>query len=160
MQFNLVISKFLTNKIRGLVMAAKNIFSVFGFLLITAFFNSSIYAESRIQGDAPLYKIFQLNLKTFPESISPTVPNLYSLNIKPNLNAKYLPPQFINHKSTIKKFKHYTILGNEIATLVNEEKSPGEYEVEFVGSELSSGVYIYKLTAGSFSSAKKLVIIK
>lgn len=60
------------------------------------------------------------------------------------------------------KLKVYDILGNEIATLVNEEKSPGIYEVEFNSSEhnLSSGVYLYKLNAGDFISVKKLILIK
>ncbi|MBZ0198802.1 MAG: T9SS type A sorting domain-containing protein [Ignavibacteriaceae bacterium] len=54
----------------------------------------------------------------------------------------------------------YDMLGNEVALLVDEEKSPGSYSVEFDASRLSSGFYIYKITAGVFSSAKKLVLIK
>ncbi|MGQ9644747.1 MAG: T9SS type A sorting domain-containing protein, partial [Ignavibacterium sp.] len=62
--------------------------------------------------------------------------------------------------------KVYDVLGNEVATLVNEEKSAGIYEVEFsAGSfgnayNLPSGIYIYKLTAGNFVSTKKLSLIK
>ena len=55
-------------------------------------------------------------------------------------------------------------MGNEIATLVNEEKQPGEYEVEFSATrgalDLSSGVYFYKLTAGSFIQTKKMIILR
>jgi hypothetical protein len=54
----------------------------------------------------------------------------------------------------------YDILGNEISTLVNEEKPPGEYEVEFDGSKLSSGVYFYILQSGNFRSVKKLLFMK
>ncbi|MDZ7623294.1 MAG: hypothetical protein U5J96_02445 [Ignavibacteriaceae bacterium] len=50
--------------------------------------------------------------------------------------------------------KVYDILGNEIATLVNEEKQPGTYEVEFNASsgirDLVSGIYFYQLRAGDF----------
>ncbi|MBI5661276.1 MAG: T9SS type A sorting domain-containing protein [Ignavibacterium album] len=54
----------------------------------------------------------------------------------------------------------YDILGNEVATLVNEEKPAGVYEVEFNASQLSSGIYFYKLTAGSFTEIKKMLLIK
>ncbi len=51
-------------------------------------------------------------------------------------------------------------MGQEIATLVNEIKSPGEYEVEFNGKGISSGTYFYKLTAGNFTSIKKMILMK
>ncbi|MBV6421145.1 MAG: hypothetical protein DAHOPDDO_02414 [Ignavibacteriaceae bacterium] len=61
--------------------------------------------------------------------------------------------------------KVYDILGNEIATLVNEEKQPRTYEVEFnVGTSrnlsLTSGIYFYQLKAGSFIQTKKMVYLK
>jgi hypothetical protein len=51
-------------------------------------------------------------------------------------------------------------LGREITTLVNEEKSAGEYEVEFDGSTLTSGIYFYKLQSGSFVETRKMLLIK
>ena len=56
--------------------------------------------------------------------------------------------------------KVYDILGNEIETLVNEEKPAGTYEVEFDGSGFPSGVYFYKLEAGNFIETRKMVLIK
>ncbi len=56
--------------------------------------------------------------------------------------------------------KVYDILGNEVATLVDEEKSAGKYEVEFNGGNLSSGIYYYTLRAGSFIETKKLILMK
>jgi hypothetical protein len=56
--------------------------------------------------------------------------------------------------------KVYDILGNEVTTLVNEEKPPGEYEVEFDGSKLSSGVYFYQLRAGSFIQTNKMILMR
>ena len=56
--------------------------------------------------------------------------------------------------------KVYDILGREVKTLVNEEKSIGTYKVEFNGEELPSGVYFYRLHAGSFVSTKKFILIK
>jgi hypothetical protein len=56
--------------------------------------------------------------------------------------------------------KIYDVLGNEIATIVNEEKAPGVYGVEFDGSKLSSGVYFYRLKAGSFIQTKKMILLR
>ena len=56
--------------------------------------------------------------------------------------------------------KVYDVLGNEVATLVDEYREAGRYKVEFDASSLSSGVYIYKLIAGSFTSNKKMMVIK
>ncbi len=58
--------------------------------------------------------------------------------------------------------KVFDLLGREITTLVNEPKQPGEYEIEFDASKyvLSSGVYIYQLTSGAFSSTKKFVYLR
>jgi len=60
--------------------------------------------------------------------------------------------------------KVYDVLGNEVATLVNEEKPAGEYEVEFNPEssirDPASGVYFYKLQAGSFIETKKMIYIK
>jgi hypothetical protein len=54
----------------------------------------------------------------------------------------------------------FDILGNEVATLVNEEKPGGTYEVQFDASNLSSGVYFYRLRAGSFTEIKKMVLLR
>lgn len=56
--------------------------------------------------------------------------------------------------------KVYDILGRLVATLVNERKSPGTYDVQFDGSSLPSGVYFYQLQAGKFSSTKKLMLLR
>lgn len=56
--------------------------------------------------------------------------------------------------------KVYDLLGNEVATLVDENKPAGVYEVEFDGNELSSGIYFYKLQAGSLIATKKMVLMK
>ncbi len=60
--------------------------------------------------------------------------------------------------------KVYDVLGREVAILVNEEKSPGNYSVNFNESNLPSGVYLYKLESASFNgrytSTKKMVLLK
>jgi hypothetical protein len=54
----------------------------------------------------------------------------------------------------------YNLLGSEVATLVNEPKTPGIYEVRFDGTGLASGVYFYTLTAGRFVETRRLVLMK
>ena len=54
----------------------------------------------------------------------------------------------------------YDILGNEVATLANEYKPAGNYSVKFNANGLSSGLYFYKLTAGNFVEAKKMLLLK
>jgi hypothetical protein len=56
--------------------------------------------------------------------------------------------------------KVYDALGSEIATLVNEEKPIGNYTVEFDATELSSGIYFYRIQAGSFVQTKKMVLLR
>jgi photosystem II stability/assembly factor-like uncharacterized protein len=56
--------------------------------------------------------------------------------------------------------KVYDILGRDVATLVNEEKHSGNYEVKFDGSNLPSGIYFYKLEAGGNILSKKLILLK
>jgi len=56
--------------------------------------------------------------------------------------------------------KVFDVLGNEVATLVNELKVPGVYTVQFDGGDLTSGVYFYKLQSGSFVQTKKFVLMK
>ena len=78
--------------------------------------------------------------------------------------------QFVIPKSSFVNLKVYDVLGREVATLVNDEKLPGEYEVEFDASRLSSGIYFYKLSvsawlsqdgqAGNYSSTKKMIYLK
>ena len=74
----------------------------------------------------------------------------------------YIPASASRSFVTLKVFN---VLGNEIATLVNEEKPAGAYEVEFSaenvnGAELPSGVYFYRLTAGSLVKTQKMILLK
>ncbi|MFZ1320434.1 MAG: T9SS type A sorting domain-containing protein [Ignavibacteria bacterium] len=54
----------------------------------------------------------------------------------------------------------YDVLGNEVATLVNEKQSAGSYSVEFDGNGFASGVYFYRLSAGDFVETKRMILLK
>jgi hypothetical protein len=54
----------------------------------------------------------------------------------------------------------YDILGNKIKTLVNDVRSPGNYEVAFDGNNLSSGIYFYQLKAENYTQTKKMLLLR
>ena len=56
--------------------------------------------------------------------------------------------------------KVYDVLGNEIETLVNEERDAGSYKIDFNGLELTSGIYYYRIAADNFSQTKKMILLK
>ncbi len=84
-------------------------------------------------------------------SIEQNYPNPFN----PSTTIKYSVPQTSNVV-----IKVFDILGNETETLVNEEKSAGNYNIEFDASNLPSGVYFYQLKAGGFVRTKKMVLMK
>jgi photosystem II stability/assembly factor-like uncharacterized protein len=92
-------------------------------------------------------------LQNFPNPFNPSTSIQYAVSSPANGTGR----QFVT-------LKVYDILGNEIATLVNEEKQPGSYEVEFNTSSFkhlpSSGIYFYQLRAGDYIETKKMVLIK
>ncbi|MDP4117336.1 MAG: T9SS type A sorting domain-containing protein, partial [Bacteroidota bacterium] len=79
----------------------------------------------------------------------------YPNPFNPNTTINYRLPQ-----SGPVTIKVYDVLGNEVKTLVNEYKSAGEYSINFDAGKLSSGVYIYRITSGGYTSAKKMTLIK
>ncbi len=62
--------------------------------------------------------------------------------------------------SSFVNLKVYDVLGNEVATLVNEEKASGSYQVNFNAKGLSSGIYFYTINAGSFVETNKMLLLK
>ena len=68
--------------------------------------------------------------------------------------------EFVISNREFVTLKVYNILGKEMKTLVNEHKSPGIYKVEFDGSNFTSGIYFYILTAGEFTDTKRMMLIK
>jgi len=79
----------------------------------------------------------------------------YPNPFNPSTTIKYQIPE----KSFV-TIKVYDVLGNELTTLVNEEKPSGSYEVEFDGTNLTSGIYFYQLRAGKYVETKKMVLLK
>ena len=91
----------------------------------------------------------------------------YPNPFNPSTKIRFTIPSFIvsgAKQSQLVTLKVYDILGNEIATLVNEEKEPGSYSVQFNTSSIkqltSSGMYFYILKAGNYSETKKMILLK
>lgn len=79
----------------------------------------------------------------------------YPNPFNPTTNIQYSIPT-----EGLVTLKVYDLLGREVATLVNESKTAGNYSVNFDASTLASGTYIYQLIAGEFLSTKKMLLIK
>ena len=79
----------------------------------------------------------------------------YPNPFNPNTKIEYAIPRM-----SFVTLKIYNVLGEEVTTLVNGIKPAGSYEVVFNGSDLVSGVYFYKMTAGGFSSTKRFILLK
>ena len=99
-----------------------------------------------------------VNVENTADNLKPEIFELYQ-NYPNPFNPSTIIRYSIPKKSNV-SLKVYDLLGKEIATLVNSEKLPGNYEVEFSAYGLASGVYFYKLNADNFSKIKKLMILK
>lgn len=86
-----------------------------------------------------------------------------SFNLAQNYPNPFNPATIIKFsipEENIVILKVYDVLGKEIAVLINEKKTAGNYEISFNASGLSSGVYFYKFEAGNFTSTKKMILIR
>jgi len=102
-----------------------------------------------------------IELITDVENENNEIPNEYFLS--QNFPNPFNPSTRINWQSPIgshQTLKIFDVLGNEVATLVDEYREAGRYEVEFNADKLSSGIYLYKLQAGSFTQTKKMTVLK
>ncbi len=86
-----------------------------------------------------------------------------NFNLEQNYPNPFNPSTTINYtlaeRSAI-TLKVYDVLGNEVASLVNTTQEAGKYDVEFDASNLSSGLYIYTLNTGNFTSSRKMMLLK
>ena len=105
--------------------------------------NSVTEPVASIQG----FELYQ----NYPNPFNPSTRIRYSV---PGVNAS------VTKQSSDVTLKIYDILGNEVLTLVEEDKPAGTYEILFNGSTLPSGVYFYQLRADGFTETKKMILMK
>ncbi|MBU0473619.1 MAG: Ig-like domain-containing protein [Bacteroidetes bacterium] len=97
-----------------------------------------------------------------------TIPASYSLSqnypnpFNPSTTIKYSIPAETFHGMSMQnvQLKIYDILGREVTTLISKQQKAGNYEVKFDASNLTSGIYFYRLQSGSFNESKKMILIK
>jgi hypothetical protein len=108
--------------------------------------NGIVYGDTTLTGiddeENPIASEIKLE-QNYPNPFNPSTVISYRLPVTSNVILKV-----------------YDVLGNEITTLVNEEKPAGEYEVEFIAANLPSGIYFYQLKSGSFVETKKMILLK
>ncbi len=89
--------------------------------------------------------------QNYPNPFNPSTTITYTIPASETLHAT---------SQQLVQLKVYDVLGREVATLVNKKQSPGNYSVTFNAKNLPSGLYFYRLTAGSFSQTKKMLLLK
>ncbi|NUN08790.1 MAG: choice-of-anchor D domain-containing protein [Ignavibacteriaceae bacterium] len=124
------------------------------------------YTDKSVTAGAYIYRLKQMDYDgTFSYSnevkVDVSVPNDFSLAqnypnpFNPSTVIKYAVP--VDGMVTLSV---YNVLGQKVATLVNEIVKAGTYEVSFDASKFSTGIYIYKMESGKFSSTKKMMLVK
>ena len=126
-------------------------------------FNDELYAGGifTIAGKVSANRIAKLSLPVGLKDKSDIPP--YDYKLFQNYPNPYNPTTTINYQIPGDGFvtlKIYDVLGKEVATLVNENKYTGRYNVEFNAGNLASGVYLYQIKVNDFVSTKKLVLLK
>jgi hypothetical protein len=119
-----------------------------------------IGTQTRVHGDPSGVPQGFLLEQNFPNPFNPTTEVRYTVPVVA-LSPELVEGSKGGSGNTFPvSIKVYDLLGREIATLVNEAKLPGTYEVVFDAGGLASGVYLYRMEAGSFVQTKKLVLLR
>jgi subtilisin family serine protease len=123
----------------------------------------SVVATAKAFYDSSLTGVEEINEKTLPIrfSLAQNYPNPFN----PTTTIAYSIPSVIAKSGATRQSVNvaldvYNSLGQKIATLVNKAQAPGNYSVRFDASNLPSGVYFYRLHAGSFVATKKMILLK
>jgi len=168
-------SVFFRSKLRGFVVGGRGVYPI----IMSSNDGGSSWDSNKIWCNNPLDKIYVFdNNKAIAIGGAGTilvnndiVVNLNEDKIDRNINFflsqnypnPFNPTTSIQYEISSRQFvtiSVYDLLGREIATLINEEKPVGEYAVEFDGTGLPSGIYFYRIKAGSYSETRKMVLLR
>ncbi|WP_304129956.1 T9SS type A sorting domain-containing protein [Ignavibacterium album] len=128
--------------------------------------NNYFFEDKNLQSGKYEYQLKQIDFDgnfKFSEIITTEVEPPVKFALEQNYPNPFNPSTTIQYSIGSKQFvrlKVYDVLGNEIISLVNEEKPAGTYSLEFNALNFSSGIYYYKITAGNFSQTRKMICIK
>jgi photosystem II stability/assembly factor-like uncharacterized protein len=125
------------------------------------------FTDAQLNPGIYYYKIRQIDFDgttteyKLSTSVEVTVPLVF--NISQNYPNPFNPSTVISYSIPVDAFvslKIFDVLGNEVAQLVNELKTANRYTINFDASGLSSGIYYYTISAGSFNKTMKMILIK
>jgi uncharacterized Ntn-hydrolase superfamily protein len=130
-----------------------------GTLYLNLNVNDAPYDMDPIDSLQRLYDIWKLTNDVSEGAVGVPVTFVLHQNypnpFNPTTEIRYQTPE-VSHVT----LKVFDVLGREVATLVNEQKSPGTYTVQWDATGSASGVYFYRLSAGGFVESKKCVVVK
>lgn len=123
----------------------------------------SPYNEDQSWGDVSRWLNTWIGSLWYPLGVNDKETNVDSYSLSQNYPNPFNPTTRIQY--TLKAtgnttIKVYDVIGREVATIVNQMQTPGNYNINFDASKLSSGIYFYQITSGSFKQVKKMVLLK
>ncbi|AFH48768.1 Hypothetical protein IALB_1057 [Ignavibacterium album JCM 16511] len=128
--------------------------------------NHYSYNDKSLMSGKYSYRLKQIDYDgsfKYSNEIDVNIENLKTFSLEQNYPNPFNPSTKIRWQSPVSSWqtlKVYDILGNEVATLVDEYREAGIYEVEFNAENLSSGIYLYKLQEGSLIDTKKMILMR
>lgn len=132
----------------------------------TTEFQNYSYVDKNLNPGSYLYRLKQIDFDgslSYSNEIEVNIQIPQTFSLEQNYPNPFNPSTKISWQSPVSSWqtlKVYDVLGNEVATLVDEYREAGKYEVEFDAENLSSGIYLYKLQAGSFINTKKMILMR
>lgn len=124
---------------------------------VGATYSGEIFLDNLRIAYPELTSISRHDIKTINYSLEQNFPNPFN----PVTTIKFSIPEVASNANNPNvELKVFDVLGREVATLLDEKKTFGNHEVKFDGTNLSSGIYFYRIIADNFSATKKLVLLK
>jgi len=114
-----------------------------------------VLVATDVEDESQIPLSFELE-QNYPNPFNPTTKIIYTIPTPSSSSPLVKGRNEVGFVS----LKVYDVIGNEIATLVNEQQSEGKYEVDFAGLNLSSGVYFYRLQSGDYTAVKKMILLR
>ena len=124
------------------------------------------YADEKIETGEYYYRLKQIDYDgsfEYSPEVQIKIEVFYNFNLEQNYPNPFNPGTIIKYSiknAGLVTLKVYDILGKEVVTLVNGNKTAGNYFVNFNASNLPSGIYFYRLTTGSFVASRKMIVLK
>jgi len=123
--------------------------------------NSGLVYDEKGLNDGDNYGAYWVS--TSITDVAQDFPTVVEYRLSQNYPNPFNPTTKINFsipEAGMVTLKVFNVIGQEVAKLVNEQMHAGSYELNFDASKLRSGVYVYQITAGSFTSSKKMILLK